>query len=155
MTTWNFPNVGGREKKRVRDGENRDPFHSFFFILSLFLHNDDLSPLDFLFLTLCVCVVWCGVLDYCVYVCFCVHYVTYGHYSLLVKVKWNSLTIPQTHTHTQTFIRSSCLKLSNKTLLFTHTQSPNPWPNCYHNWSRPNAEKDHLQLQITIQELIF
>lgn len=66
--TW----AGERESEAKRDGENRDPFHSFFFIHSVFLHNDDLNPLDFLFLTLSVCV------------CVSVHYVTDGNYKLLV-----------------------------------------------------------------------
>lgn len=68
----------------MRDGENRDPFHSCFFlsiyILSLFLHNDDLSPLDFLFLIRCAYVCVC----LHAYVYYCVHYVTLDHYRLLV-----------------------------------------------------------------------
>ena len=136
------------ERKSERGMERIEtPFIRFFlYILSLFLHNDDLSPLDFLFLTLCVSVCVCtrahvcGARLLCVYyVCFWGHYVTYSHYRLLVKVKWNS---SRTHTHTHkygharthihtrahtytntyaTFIRSSRRKLFQTKPYCSHT----------------------------------
>lgn len=49
------------------------PFIRFFFlsiyILSLFLHNDDLSPLDFLFLIRCAYVCVCVSARVCVLLC--------------------------------------------------------------------------------------
>lgn len=68
------------------------------YILSLFLHNDDLRPLDFLFLSVCLCA------------------------SLLRPLRdsqplqTGSRAHAHTHTNTQThmFIRSSCLSFQTK-----------------------------------------
>ena len=79
-----FSQMWAAEGKTEGAGEKRGIENPFirFFRLSLFLHNDDLSPMDLLFLTQCMrnmCVFACLCACVRVKAHVCVHYVTYAH----------------------------------------------------------------------------
>ena len=125
------------EGKTERASEKRGIENPFirFFALSLFLRNDDLSPLDLLFLTqcmrnlcLCTCVCVCLCACVCESACLCplrdirpLKAAVLNEMKLLDYACLAHAHAP-THTHThQKFIRSSCLNLPDKTALFMST----------------------------------